>query len=548
MHSNAALTARAESLGTTIDDAQRAVFLKDVARNNVRVQAIPYGNQTLQRREGYRQLLRAWSLVRMAFAVHWDGLAEDDAGPQEQVFRIRNVATLYEYWCFLALRRVLSDIEGVEALDPVDGEAVGPLTEMQKDGLHVHLKQGQQVCSGFTYRHPRAPALRLQLYYNLTYSRSAPGARGSYFRPMRPDTTLVVFPEPPAPVTKMSVALEAAERAGTTAHIHFDAKYRLRRVDDLFGKPMATDDLVGTARELDAEKDDAAAATYLRGDLLKMHAYKDAIRRTVGAYVLYPGDADDRVDAPPAIRYETANASDSHVGYRYTEALPGVGAFSFKPGANGDSPATGEVRLTEFLRETLEHHARRFTEAQRVADAEHLLTVDAPAHAVRERAAIYDSAGAGPAADDWVVIGLLWQHVAAICIDKGLFYCRATGLGGHPIPHVAGLFTATWFAPYVSARDNPSNTTAWYGHIFPKLHFEKRLSVEDLRTRLLSAGAPDDPTLLGGTADSYFLFAFDSKSGVPLAKDRQPEALEPSRPISVPVTHLLYASPRTQET
>src|SRR5439155_4465652 len=67
--------------------------------------------------------------------------------------------------------------------------------------------------------------------------------------------------------------------------LHFDAKYRLQVLEDLFGRddkgmdPSNTD----TASEPDNKE------TALRSDLLKMHAYRDAIRRSAGAYVIYPG-------------------------------------------------------------------------------------------------------------------------------------------------------------------------------------------------------------------------------------------------------------------
>ena len=44
--------------------------------------------------------------------------------------------------------------------------------------------------------------------------------------------------------------------------------------------------------EVEDDKQDSVINTYKRGDLLKMHTYNDAIRRTVGSYVLYPGDYD----------------------------------------------------------------------------------------------------------------------------------------------------------------------------------------------------------------------------------------------------------------
>ena len=46
--------------------------------------------------------------------------------------------------------------------------------------------------------------------------------------------------------------------------------------------------------EVENDKQDSVTNTYKRGDLLKMHTYNDAIRRTVGSYVLYPGDFDSK--------------------------------------------------------------------------------------------------------------------------------------------------------------------------------------------------------------------------------------------------------------
>ena len=85
-------------------------------------------------------------------------------------------------------------------------------------------------------------------------------------------------------------------------HVHFDAKYRLENIDGLFG----------------AENSDAAAeetnGNYKRQDLLKMHAYRDAIKPSQGAYVLYPG----RSSKPS--RFEG-----------FHEILPGLGAFGVAP-------------------------------------------------------------------------------------------------------------------------------------------------------------------------------------------------------------------------
>jgi predicted component of viral defense system (DUF524 family) len=71
-----------------------------------------------------------------------------------------------------------------------------------------------------------------------------------------------------------------AEKLEQIVHIHFDAKYKVNQF--LVNIESETEDL-------DLEKEEERKGNYKNADLLKMHAYKDAIRRTGGAYILYPG-------------------------------------------------------------------------------------------------------------------------------------------------------------------------------------------------------------------------------------------------------------------
>lgn len=90
---------------------------------------------------------------------------------------------------------------------------------------------------------------------------------------MQPDYTISIWP---ADFTK-----EEAEEKEAMVHIHFDAKYR---VD--FGKAIFGDDSDEEVihDHAESQREPPTAAKY--ADLLKMHAYRDAIRRTGGAYVL----------------------------------------------------------------------------------------------------------------------------------------------------------------------------------------------------------------------------------------------------------------------
>src|SRR3982074_3376562 len=82
-------------------------------------------------------------------------------------------------------------------------------------------------------------------------------------------------------------------------------------------------------------------ATAKRADLLKMHAYRDAIRRTAGSYVLYPG--------------LPGRDAESRSFPEYHEILPGLGAFLLRPGEFGE--ADGSTALEGFLSDLFDHFA-----------------------------------------------------------------------------------------------------------------------------------------------------------------------------------------------
>jgi len=77
---------------------------------------------------------------------------------------------------------------------------------------------------------------------------------------------------------------------------------------------------------------------------LKMHAYKDAIRRTAGAYVLYPGT-------------KAFKRSGFH------EIIPGPGAFPVPPSNDGD----GLEHLRDFILEVVNHFADRASQREKLS-------------------------------------------------------------------------------------------------------------------------------------------------------------------------------------
>ena len=153
---------------------------------------------------------------------------------------------------------------------------------------------------------------------------------GSWSLNLRPDYTLSFWPK--------EISSEEAERQELMVHLHFDAKYK---VDSDF-----LNELRGELENHDEKKKQARSNTYKNGDLLKMHAYRDAIRRSYGSYILYPGEQTERP-------YKKAQK----------EILPSIGAFSVKPNKDDD----GVERLKKFLLETIDNLSNRFSQREMLA-------------------------------------------------------------------------------------------------------------------------------------------------------------------------------------
>lgn len=155
---------------------------------------------------------------------------------------------------------------------------------------------------------------------------------GSWTMSMRPDYTLSLWPG--------NISEEEAEKEDLIVHIHFDAKYRLNKIaleDDTKNREELED-------ELNSEKNAQELGIYKRADLLKMHAYKDAIRRTSGAYVLYPGTENREIKG-------------------FHEIIPGLGAFCVRPGHWHDD----SLYLKQFLSEVKAHLLDRTSEREKLS-------------------------------------------------------------------------------------------------------------------------------------------------------------------------------------
>jgi predicted component of viral defense system (DUF524 family) len=429
-----AVSLEATSMLRSLDALLAQPLFDDVGE----LRRIPFESTTLQRREGYREILLAWLMLDAAAQLDWPGREDAYDGTT------RDVATLYEYWLYFFLVRAFRDRLGmVSEQDPlakVDGAL--PFCCRADDGrLVINLRQREASFSRFRWRKD-GRELRVHFFYNRSFGRKGVGERGSYSKTFRPDYTLVIIPEE-FDQEDWSAAERAAEKAGRIAYLHFDAKYRGENLPGLFGDSEREDDQPEDERS-------RATGTVKRVDLYKMHTYNEAIRRTVGSYVLYPGLVPRRDEAP---RYE-----------RYHEIVPGIGAFAVRPANQSQSPAGLEI-VCDFIREILTHQLDRFTQSYRINTVTEDIIREEPLTYFREDA----TEGTVSLPTAVAIMGYMRKADVDIFADGKFFYCRATDYRGQPLsldlstsqgailigwsgPLTGPFVTVDWMARVISCR------------------------------------------------------------------------------------------------
>lgn len=287
-------------------------LFKDISRPTT----LKLNSPVLQRKEGYREVLRVWLMFDLAAKLIWKGGDDIYSGGK------KDIATLYEYWLFFKLLDLFQSIFEIEPKD------ISDLIKETPDGLNLQIKQGKITALRGVYDSGNRK-LNIRFNYNRSFSgrKNYPDS-GSWTTTLRPDYTLSFWP--------FGISEQEAEKQELIVHVHFDAKYKIANLTDFLEQ--------NTENDLDEEKAENRKGIYKNADLLKMHAYKDAIRRTGGAYVLYPGD-------------KSINQKGFH------EIIPGLGAFPVKP-SKIDS---GIGELKAFILEIIEHFINRASQREKIA-------------------------------------------------------------------------------------------------------------------------------------------------------------------------------------
>jgi hypothetical protein len=317
----------ASILTNKIANLLNQTFFKEISRPT----SLKLNSPVLQRKNGYREVLNAWLKFDLAAKLIWEG--------GDNVYKAgkKDIAILYEYWLFFTLLDVLKSVFEIEPKE------ITNLITFEKGKLSLNLKQGTAIPLKGIYK-SKSRNLNVQFSYNRSFGggKNYPSG-GSYTTTLRPDYTLSIWPE------EISNSKEA-ENQELITHIHFDAKYKVNNFYELISQTK-NEELTEEEEEklTKEEEEDYKSGNFKNQDLLKMHAYKDAIRRTGGAYVLYPGDGKD----------------NPFRGFH--ELIPGLGAFAIKPKKDDK----GKEYLEEFIKKVVSTFIDRTSQREHLAIKTH---------------------------------------------------------------------------------------------------------------------------------------------------------------------------------
>ena len=449
---SAALSRR---LAATVEDWLGRSLFREVGE----MRFAPLGSPVLQRKAGYREVLRWWLRFRTAAELSWEG--------GEELFHAgqRDVASLYEYWLFFELLGWFC-----QKCRGGNRPAVEELIEGLEEGSPNLLLRKQYQLGPFEGTFVgQSRKLNARFAYNRRFEVTQDRHRGgSWTRRLHPDYTLTFWPA--------DIPSEAeAERQELLVHVHFDAKYRVEDIEGLFGANDEGLDDEQLAAQFEREEKEEREGNYKRQDLLKMHAYRDAIKRSQGAYVLYPG---------------RANAAVKLKGFH--EILPGLGAFGVAPDENG--VAQGLESLEKFLDEVLAHLGNRTTAQERVSYhvAESYILKEEPVQygslVLAERDEMSDTTRALPPSEHHVVVA--WFED-----DAQLRWTMKTGFAVVRLGDRRG----TWHVPpeFASARHvllhtHKSQVAAGLLALKERKPGYKVFTAEDLKARAYPGSASGD--------------------------------------------------------
>lgn len=234
-------------------------------------QGIKQESLVLQKATGYSTIYKSWIMLNSGLKF-LDGI---------QKIELKNIAELYQIWCFLEIKNVLQNLLEKENPDDVD------LAEIQIDDFVFKIERGVKSKVSFIKDNGEV----IDLFHDFSYETAQNQTVKSFTVNQRPDIVLRI--------TKNDLM------ENYVLTYLYDAKYRLAS-DEKEGSPdLPTEDSIN-----------------------QMHRYRDAIyyvnkdkikpeKEVIGAYILFPGSGD--IESIKKLNY-----------YKSIESV-NIGAFPLRP-------------------------------------------------------------------------------------------------------------------------------------------------------------------------------------------------------------------------
>jgi len=224
---------------------------------------VPFNSTVLQFKRGYSDIFAMYQMLGFGSQFSQEDLPDLLKGHG------RKVHSVYEYWCLIQIFNCLRSMSDISP-DLLEQEG--------SSGTRISICKGQMR---FKLK-KEFGSLNVILHYNKKFEPTESKFR-SYSIGMRPDYTLEIF----------------SDDQDVRCIVNFDAKYKVKHLENDFDD----DEMDGTCWEY---------------DLYKMHTYRDALMRSVGSYVLYPGE--ETIESFPR--------ADTEIEENY---IPSVGFISLNP-------------------------------------------------------------------------------------------------------------------------------------------------------------------------------------------------------------------------
>jgi predicted component of viral defense system (DUF524 family) len=296
-------TARALQKLTMINQVCATAVRDEPLRSASDLSNFPQANTVLTSRPGYRDVFRLFLKYRLEAT-----LAPPDSIDPFSISK-RSVSALYEMWCYL---------EVLGCLERIIGRGnYSRLFKVNKSRFSLNLVAGDESRVEWEFS-LNSRRMNISLWYNKTFGQLTTDGTGSWSEIYKPDISLHIRP--------VGEEILQGNTSILDTWLHFDAKYKLT----LLGPD---DSHIGDIED-----------RVTKDDMNKMHTYRDAIVRSAGAYVLFPGSLQSSFR-------------------QFEEILPGIGAFPLRP--HSQDSERDKLELEIFLREVIEHCCNQATNRER---------------------------------------------------------------------------------------------------------------------------------------------------------------------------------------